>query len=118
VYVDFPGDLRPYEAGIGWSAAGNVKVSLKVLPDSVEVGLYYDWWTEGESLKVKDAVHRVSRRVKASHPGSWPWSPGQPEGECNRELAEGLAAMATDYWRSLKEIGALELDSWAFWKPA
>ena len=118
VYVELPADLRPGETGIGWTAAGAAKVELKVLPDSVEVDLYYDWWTEGRSLKVKDAVHRISRKVRSRHPRYWPWLPQEPQASSNRQFVEGLAAMASDYWQSLKGIGALDLDEWAYFKPA
>lgn len=118
VHVLLPPDCQPRWTGIAWEVAGEALVWLAVHPDQIEVGLYYDWWTEGLCLRARDAVHRVSREVRARHPKSWPWSSREPDADCNRQFVEGLAHMASDYWRSLKEIGALDLDAWAFWKPA
>ncbi|MBU1749628.1 MAG: hypothetical protein KKA73_18245, partial [Chloroflexi bacterium] len=58
-------------AALGWRATGGAQIELDALPDQVQWRLYYDWWTEGQALQVRDAVHKVMRNARAGRPKSW-----------------------------------------------
>jgi hypothetical protein len=104
-------------AWLGWHAAGGACLVLRDHADRIGFELYNHWWTEGQALKFRDPILRLCASLREEHPEPWPWCPEEPDATSNRELVEAAAQLLSDYWQGLEELGAFEVDRWAYWMP-
>jgi hypothetical protein len=104
-------------AWLGWHAAGGTYLILRDYPDRIESYLYNHWWTEGQTFKMRGPILALCKDLRRAHPKSWSWCPEEPDATCNSEFVEAAAQLLTDYWQGLEELGAFEVDRWAYWKP-
>jgi hypothetical protein len=104
-------------AWLGWHAAGGAYLILRDFTDHIKWDLYNHWWTEGPALEVRAPIMRLCDDLRRKHPNPWPWLPDQPDAVCNNELIEAAVRLMNDYWMGLTDLGAFEVDDWAYLMP-
>jgi hypothetical protein len=104
-------------ASLGWRAAAGASVVFDVRKDHIELSLFNHGWTDGAALEMRDPILRLCRSLRKEHPRYCPWSPQGLEFEHNHKFVEAAVLLVNDYWQGLEEIGAFEVDRWAYWMP-
>ena len=104
-------------AELGWRAAGGSSVIFGVRNDHVELDLFNHGWTDGQAVAMREPILRLCKRLRKVHASSLPWSPQDPEAACNLEFVESAVHLVNGYWQGLQEVGAFEVDRWAYWMP-
>jgi hypothetical protein len=104
-------------AELGWRTAGGTSIVFDVREDHILLDLFNSNWTEGLALKMREPLLRLCRKLRKEHPDSCPWSYQDPKAESNQAFVDAAARLANAFWRGLEEIGALEVDRWAYWMP-
>jgi hypothetical protein len=104
-------------AELGWRAAGGASIEYSVRNDRIEWELYNHWWTHGQALKTRAPLLRLCASLRKKHPRAWSWAADDAEHESTRQFVEGAVALSNAFYRGLVEIGAFEVDPWAYWMP-
>jgi hypothetical protein len=102
---------------LGWRTAGGSSVVFMVREDHIEIDLFNSNWTDGRALAMRRPLLRLCGQLRREHPSSWPWSYRDPEVPSNQVFVDAAVRLANAFWRGLEEIGALEVDRWAYWMP-
>jgi len=103
---------------LGWKAAGNASIECYVRNRCIQWELYNHWWTEGQALKIRRPLLQLCDELRKEHPRTWSWSPDDPADQSNRAFVQGAVALANAFYRGLVEIGAFDVDPWAYWMPS